>query len=248
MIDENFLRQEGSFVDYRVRVSGRVRNVRLTLSAQDGLVVVVPPHFDADRIPGVLDAKRGWIEGHLRRLAEMPSVRETASAVVLPDAMELPALGESWRVIYRTMNTERVGIISESSGVLTVYGAVHDVLSCREALCNWLKRRTREELCPLLSALAVEHGFRFRESAVRGQKTRWGSCSAQGTISISFKLLFLERDWVRCVLLHELCHTVFMNHSASFRELLHRIEPQCAQIDKAMRDAGRRVPAWADNR
>lgn len=246
-MDKNLPLQKGSFVDYRVRVSGRARNVRLTMSPRDGLVVVVPHRFDMSRIPAIIDEKRVWIEGNLRRLAALSRIGETVPAMALPDAMELSAIGESWRVIYLPMNTARVGVISESPGVLTVYGAVHDVLLCREALLDWLKWRAREELCPWLSVLAGDHGFRFKESAVRGQKTRWGSCSAKGTISISFKLLFLERDWVRCVLLHELCHTVFMDHSASFKGLLNRIEPKCTQIDKEMRHAERRVPSWVDD-
>jgi hypothetical protein len=118
-----------------------------------------------------------------------------------------------------------------ASGALTFFaesGIRRPVIKLPAArvLINWLKRRTREEVCPWLSTLAAEYGFKFGESLVRGQKTRWGSCSSKGTISISSKLLFLERDWVRCVLIHELCHTVFMDHSQKFRGLFesHRAE------------------------
>jgi predicted metal-dependent hydrolase len=178
----------------------------------------------------------------------MPSGEELPPAPTLPDVIELPALGESWQVSYRPMNTALVGIASEAPGVLSVYGAVHQKPVCRQALINWLRRRTREEICTWLSTLAAEHGFKFSESVVRGQKTRWGSCSSKGTISLSYKLLFLERNWVRCVLLHELCHTVHMDHSPKFRGLLNRIEPGCMQIDREMREGWRKIPAWVENR
>jgi predicted metal-dependent hydrolase len=170
-----------------------------------------------------------------------------SSRVVLPDSIELPALGETWQVLYEPMRTHVVGIISETPGVLTVYGAVDHQPACRRALLAWLKQRTREEISPFLSALAGEHGFRFKESIVRCQKTRWGSCSAKGTISLNCKLLFLERNQVRCILLHELCHTVFMNHSEKFHALLHRIEPACRQIDRQMRKARKVVPPWVEH-
>jgi predicted metal-dependent hydrolase len=90
-MDKNLPLQKGSFVDYRMRVSGRARNVRLTLSPRDGLVVVVPHRFDMSRIPGIIDEKRVWIEGHLRRLAALSRIGETVPAMALPDAMELSA-------------------------------------------------------------------------------------------------------------------------------------------------------------
>ncbi|MBW6485196.1 MAG: M48 family metallopeptidase [Syntrophobacterales bacterium] len=245
-MDKNLPLPKKRLVDYRVRVSARARNVRLQISSQYGLVVVAPRYFDLARIPALIEQKRKWIESHLRRFAEMPGGRETRPALILPDVIDLPALGEAWQVRYNPMNTAVVGIVSEAPGELIVYGAVHHQPACREVLINWLRRRTREELCAWLSTLAAEYGFTFRESVVRGQKTRWGSCSAKGTISLSYKLLFLERDWVRCVLLHELCHTVIMNHSEDFRSLLNRLEPKSRQIDREMREAARRVPVWVE--
>ncbi len=238
--------QKEKFSDYRVRVSSRARHVRLQISQQEGLVVVAPLTFDLAEIPDIIEAKRAWIEGHLRGFMSAVGL-SVSSRVVLPDSIELPALGETWQVLYEPMRTHVVGIISETPGVLTVYGAVDHQPACRRALLAWLKQRTREEISPFLSALAGEHGFRFKESIVRCQKTRWGSCSAKGTISLNCKLLFLERHQVRCILLHELCHTVFMNHSEKFHALLHRIEPACRQIDRQMRKARKVVPPWVEH-
>lgn len=166
--------------------------------------------------------------------------------VTLPETITLPSLGESWLIEYLPTKTRRIGIMMEKPGRLTVYGAVADPDACRAVLLQWLKRRTREELVPWLSRLAGESGFRFNEVLVRGQKTRWASCSSRGTISLSYKLLFLERDSVRCVLLHELCHTVLMNHSRRFWTLLCGLEPECKAIRKRMRDGWKQVPAWVE--
>ncbi len=166
----------------------------------------------------------------------------------LPTTLDLPALGESWCVEYHPANTRFVGVMTPQPGRLTVYGAVHDRGACTEALKRWLCLRTREEIVPWLDRLAVQHGFRFREALIRGPKTRWASCSPKGAINLSFKLLFLERDWVRCVLLHELCHTVCMNHSSRFWKLLSRLDPECRAIHKAMCEGWKRVPAWLEER
>src|SRR4030042_3223872 len=57
-------------VDYRGRISQRSRRVRLNLSARDGLTIVIPMGFDARRIPAIVEARKGWIEKHLRRVSE----------------------------------------------------------------------------------------------------------------------------------------------------------------------------------
>lgn len=233
-------------VAYRIQTSPRGRNVCLKVSGRDGLTVVVPRGFDLRRIPAILERKRSWIETHLQRFAGISEAVSRVPLVTLPEAIALPALGESWHIVYLPAKTRRIGVMATPSGRLTVYGAVADHDACREVLIKWLKYRTREELVPWLHRLAGQNGFRFSEVLIRGQKTRWASCSANGTISLSYKLLFLERDLVRCILLHELCHTVQMNHSRRFWTLLSRLEPDCQAIRKRMRDGWKQVPAWAE--
>jgi predicted metal-dependent hydrolase len=208
--------------------------------------VVAPQGYDLRRIPAIVEKRRTWIEAHLRRFAETAEAAAPRSPAILPEILELPALGESWRIGYRPTNTRVVGVLVEEPGRITVYGAVSDHDACREILKRWLRRRTREELVPWLGSLAGQNGFKFNEALIRGQKTRWASCSSKGTINLSYKLLFLERDWVRCVLLHELCHTVCMNHSPRFWALLGGIEPECRVIHKLMRDGWKRVPVWLE--
>jgi predicted metal-dependent hydrolase len=237
---------KGSVVDYRVRISPQARHVRLKLSARKGLTVVVPPDFDLRRVPAIVEEKRTWIEVHLRRFADISEAATRRAPVALPEALDLPALGELWRIEYRPTNTRLIGVITDQPGWITVYGAVQDHDACLEVLKQWLRRRAREELVPWLERLARQGGFTYNEVLIRGQKTRWASCSSRGTISLSFKLLFLDRDWVRSVLLHELCHTIFMNHSRRFWALLCGFEPEHNAIHKQMRDVWKRIPAWVE--
>jgi predicted metal-dependent hydrolase len=234
--------------NYRILTSPRGRNVYLKVSARDGLTVVIPRGFDLDGLPAILEKKRNWIESHLKRFTGLPEAVARAPLAGPPDTIELPALGESWRIEYLPTNTRRIGVVMEPTGRLTVYGAVADHDACRAVLKRWLRRRTREALVPWLALLAEQGGFTFSEVLVRGQKTRWASCSSKGTIALSYKLLFLERHLVRYVLLHELCHTVCMNHSLRFWTLLSRFEPECRALRRRMREDGKQVPVWVEDR
>jgi predicted metal-dependent hydrolase len=73
-----------------------------------------------------------------------------------------------------------------------------------------------------LSELADLHGFTYRSTQIRKSKTRWGSCSSKKTICLSFYLMLLPSHLITYVLLHELCHTVEMNHGPKFWSLLDR--------------------------
>jgi predicted metal-dependent hydrolase len=247
-VNDSFTSNTGDEVDYRIRRSPRALNVRLQLSARDGLTVVIPRGFDVRRVPSIVERKRGWIETHLRRLSYLSEAVAREPAIALPETLVLPALGESWRIEYRPTKTRRIGVIVDQPGRLTVYGAVGDPAACREVLRRWLHQRTREELVPWLTRLAAQNGFEFGEARIRGAKTRWASCSSKKMITLSYKLLFLDRDSVRCILLHELCHTVFMDHSSRFWQLLCRFEPEYKAIHKRMRGGWKQVPAWVEER
>ncbi|MDR3043662.1 MAG: M48 family metallopeptidase [Desulfovibrio sp.] len=114
-----------------------------------------------------------------------------------------------------------------------------------DLLRDWLRAVARRRLAPWLHGLAVEHGFHYQRCVVRMQQTRWGSCSARGTISCNASLLFLPRELARHVLLHELCHTVHLDHSSRFHALLDKVDPDAARWREGLRSGWSYVPWWA---
>jgi len=85
-----------------------------------------------------------------------------------------------------------------------------------------LRRKAQSVLPAQLARLAKLHGFEYTGVTIRKSRTRWGSCSSKRTISLSFYLLLLPDHLIEYVLLHELCHTVRMNHSPAFWALLNK--------------------------
>lgn len=109
---------------------------------------------------------------------------------------------------------------------------------------HWVREEARTWLGGMLDELAREHGFSYASMSVRFQKSRWGSCSARGRINVNACLLFLPERLVRYILLHELCHTRQMNHSAAFWRLVFAADPGALAKDRAMGGAWKYVPAW----
>lgn len=241
-----FRKADTSIIDetlpvYRVRVSARARYVRLRMSESEGLVVVVPEGFNKREIAGILHARRDWIEKSRRKLASRPVCEPEA----LPESLAITATGLVWQLQYRQGKSQTVSVRCKGENALLLQGNVVNQAACRAALRRWLVRHAREVLVPWLEGLSHEHGLPFQKTTVRTQKTRWASCSSRGTISINAHLLFLEKEQVDYVFLHELCHTVHMNHSPMFWALLERILPDYKIHHYEIQNNWKNIPDWA---
>jgi predicted metal-dependent hydrolase len=78
------------------------------------------------------------------------------------------------------------------------------------------KSKAKSTLTARLQALAKKHGLSYNKVFIRNQRTRWGSCSTKGNISLNMKLVVLPQELIDYVLLHELVHTKIHNHSRRF--------------------------------
>ncbi len=97
---------------------------------------------------------------------------------------------------------------------LLVQGSIGDAVAWPNAFKKWLTQRAKENLIPWLKRVSDETELPYSSVSIRQQQTRWGSCSSRGSISLNARLLFLPPELVTYVLVHELCHTRYLNHSA----------------------------------
>lgn len=115
---------------------------------------------------------------------------------------------------------------------------------CFALVHNLVRSYARRFLGAWLSLCSRESGLTPASYTVRLQKSRWGSCSCRGGLSLNLSLVFLPFAQCRHILLHELCHLRHMNHSDAFWKLLFQLEPDALDQDAKLRQAWRYVPAW----
>lgn len=238
---------------YLIRESARAKHVRLHVSAEEGLVVTVPRGFDRSEIPTILAAKRSWIERSERRIEEERAAVGLNTEDALPERIDLRAIDEDWTVEYCPTSSPWVAagplFLPESRpGHLEVRGGVGDPRACGAALRRWVFRKGHAHLVPWLGGLSEETGLGFGRTVVRNPHTRWGSYSRKETVSLNQNLLFLPTHLVRYVLLHELCHSVHLEHSAQFWRLLRDKEPRADALRDELRLAWRYLPDWTTGR
>ena len=86
-----------------------------------------------------------------------------------------------------------------------------------------LRKEAKRVLPAMVERLARENGFSYGRVTIRATRSKWGCCTSQNNISLSLFLMTLPTHLQEFVVLHELCHTVYHNHSAEFHALLNRV-------------------------
>ncbi len=134
--------------------------------------------------------------------------------------------------------------MTNESRQITLIGDVSNAKSCIFLLKKWLKNEGRSILPHQLLTISKEIGLAFKDVFVRINSSRWGSCSSEKHISLCCKLLFLPYPLMRHVLIHELCHTKFMNHGVKFWALLEKYDPNAKIHSKQLKSAAKELPSW----
>ena len=229
-----------------LRISGRARRVRIEISPRDGVVLVVPARMRPETAREFLRQKQGWIETAWTKMGMRLATREPATeSAGLPATIELRALGETWTVEECGLRNGRVGWETDVAA-RTLRVAAADAESVRRVLTLWLVAHAKSALTPWLARVADECGLHNRACAVRLMSSRWGSCSPDGRICLNAKLLFLPPEQVRYVMVHELCHTLHLNHSVRFWDEVERLEPYAFALRRKLHHASRHIPGWAE--
>ncbi|MGB3612473.1 MAG: SprT family zinc-dependent metalloprotease [Elainellaceae cyanobacterium] len=228
---------------YPVRESRRARRIRVQVATSGDVEVVVPTGYRRSRVTQFLRDKQAWIEQTQGRMINAQQGRSPETRQVQPSYIFLRALDQLWVVEYRP--TAASGIqIRAASNHLQLSGAIHQVSLCQTALQQWVRHKAKGHLVSWLDQVSREIRLPYKQATIRRQKTRWGSCSSRKSINLNDKLLFLSPELVRYVLVHELCHTVHLNHSAAFWALVGQWEPEYRDLDRQLKDGWQYVPDW----
>jgi predicted metal-dependent hydrolase len=196
----------GAVIPYQVRRSDRARRVRVSVDLERGVEVVLPRRAAEREAAAAIAELEPWIE---RRVAELERVR----AVVAARGRTVPYLGRPLRLVEQPgrMRVHRQGdalLVPASDG--------------RAALERWFRRAAVDEIKMRVDRACAVAGTTYARITIRGQRTRWGSCSPTGSLSFNWRLLLAPEPVLDYVVWHEVCHLEVMNHSPRFWALVGR--------------------------
>ncbi len=232
---------DGATIEYTVQRSRR-RKKTVQISVSGGAVVVSAPWRTPSReIQDIVAGRSGWILDRLAAEAQKPPPLRLATGDRLPYlGRELPLAVERADVRKPSARLDGGRLLARIPG-----GLAEDERreAARKALEAWYRAQAVELLTDSVARwLPVMGRSEMPRVLVREQRTRWGSCSADGTLRFSWRLAMLEPELIDSVAVHELAHLDVMNHSPAFWEVVLRAMPDARQRRKRLGEAGRRLP------
>jgi len=200
-------------IQYTVRRSTRARRVRVNVHAHAGVEVVLPARAPERAAAAAVDELRPWIERHLQ---EANRALALAARTVAARAGTVPYLDSTLELVPQAGRTRahRVG-----ERLLVPAG------DARPSLERFYRRSARAEVSSRLDQATAAAGSTYRDLSIRGQRTRWASCSADGRMSFNWRLLLAPERILDYVVWHEVCHLEILDHSRRFWALLERHWP-----------------------
>ncbi|HEV7163574.1 MAG TPA: SprT family zinc-dependent metalloprotease [Solirubrobacteraceae bacterium] len=196
-------------IPYTIRRSTRARRVRVTVHAHSGVEVVLPARAPERAAAAAVRELRPWIE---RRLHEA----HKALASIAARAGTVPYLDNTLELVPQPGRTR---VHRDGQRLLVPDG------DARPALERYFRRSARSEVAPRLDRATALAGTRYTGLDIRGQRTRWASCSANGRMSFNWRLLLAPERVLEYVVWHEVCHLEILDHSPRFWALLERYWP-----------------------
>ena len=227
----------------------RARRYLLRLRSDGTARVTIPRGGSTAVARQFVEHHAAWLERELQRLQAQP--RKPA---VWKIGTEILLRGNAVRIEAGTNSDDKEIEDPPSSG----YGATSEDDAIREAetvrfggesvrvsdpaadlrlaIEGHLRKLATRELSPRVLELAARHGLTVRRITVRSQKSRWGSCSRRGTISLNWRLIQTPTFVSDYICLHELMHLRQMNHSPRFWREMERVCPDYPMAERWLKE------------
>lgn len=207
-----------------------VKNIRLSVDHQGRVRVSMPTWAPYKAALAFVAQRQDWIADQ----KDVRPVRHLHSGLRIGKYHTL--------YLERDVAAERVRTRLARGGAFVYYPSGSqptddDVQQAAQTVGQKALRQQAEQVLPQrLRCLAAEHGFSFRSVSARNLKARWGSCDAHTHITLNYFLMQLQWELIDYVLIHELVHTRYLNHSSAFWQEVERILPDYRLRRKALKN------------
>jgi predicted metal-dependent hydrolase len=215
-----------------IEVNQIIRSKRKTLALivkPDGSLIVRAPLRTAEK------SIREFIENHAAWIEK----KKAEAFAALPPLPRQYVAGESFMYLG---NAYRLEIVKgqKTPLILEERFKLADASQSSAGLAfeRWYRAQAKSILKERVNLYAEKHGFQYKKLGITSARTRWGSCSANGSLSFSWRLILAPLETVDYVVVHELVHTVFHNHSKRFWKKVETIMPDYKEHRKWLRKNG----------
>lgn len=204
----------------RIVENDRAKRLTLRIDAGGrGLRVTVPPGLARGEVERFLDRHRGWLETKLAKVPDQPQVRP---------GIRLPLRGVPHLIVHEPGRRGTVTVGEEEGRpALVVHGERRHL---PRRLADFLKREARRDIEALVAKHTATVGRKAKAIRFKDTSSRWGSCTADGSLSFSWRIMMAPPAVIDYLVAHEVAHLREMNHGPKFWALCREL---CPRTDEA---------------
>lgn len=196
-----------------------VKNARLRVCEDGSVQLFVPIAFTDEDVEKLLEKKAKWIASKRQFFEQKTKIQLRRNELLL--------FGNRYAYFYSSQYQNKVVVNHESKTIQ----AKRDLLDTTVQE-KWLKSVARKYILSRIETLSEALLLPYNKLYIRSQKRKWGNCSSEKNISINWRVIKAPEFVIDYIIIHELCHTIIMNHSARFYTLLrsHCPDGEAAQV------------------
>lgn len=215
-------------VKVKIRRSRRARRYSLrVLTPAEGAVLTVPQRGTLSGARRFLYRHRDWLE---ERLADLPAPRLIAAGT------RIPLRGVKHRIAHRPVRRGTVWV--EHDGIEPVLAVAGGREHLRRRVVDYLKRQARRDIEAAVARYSAKLRRRPTSIRLRDPRSRWGSCSAEGALSFSWRLVMAPAYVLDYLAAHEVAHLKEMNHGPRFWNLVEHLCPKTPEAEAWLKQHG----------
>lgn len=206
----------GHSIEYDVRYSTNASEPRIDVDIH-GVTVVIPEPESIDPAE-LLREKAAWV---VEKHQAFEQYREDIPDRVFDSGEKFPFLGKNRELVIESR--QKHGVDEDS---IRLRKSAVEQSSVKQVLKNFYRSRAREYLTDRIDYYAERMGVEYKKLELRNQRTRWGSCSTGGTISLNWRIVMAPSEVIDYLVIHELAHLSEQNHNAEFWQRVEDYDPE----------------------
>jgi len=223
-----------SNIPYRIIKNERLGRIKITATAEDGIVVHLPDHLSEREGRRFFNSQSIWIAKQWVRI-EKERVRHAALFQPFLEKNSVLYLGQEYQLVIDVSEKHWPPVLVEDKMII-VRCVSADLAEA--ILERWFRKQAKAVISGAIELYRDRMKVEYQSLVIKDQKTRWGSCSSAGNLNFSWRLILAPKEVLDYVVVHELAHLREMNHSEKFWKLVAEYFPNFKKSTKWLKDNG----------
>lgn len=234
------LELNNGIIEYEIKISTKAKRIRITIK-NGNVIVTVPKGVSTTQARQFIETKQEWVKRHIQGPTSNKHVAKREYAC----GDKFPYMGILLELKTQNTQLKRIKVQREENVMMVsipdfIVGEKRKEL-IKNSIMTWYKNEAKRVFKYKLDYYSQVMDLEYNRLRVKNQRTRWGSCSSKKNINLNWKILLAPNDVIDYIIIHELTHMKYMNHSQEFWQSVARYIPEYTSQKRWLKENGKNL-------